>query len=521
MRTRAAASVHDWTHMTIAERDAWTSAGNLPPLAGGEPTRREQLETAARSALTALEAAQRAIDEPAEDADLDELERAFNDANDAHQHALRALDRHTEIEEARRRTPAAPAENDEERGGGGGGDARVTRNEEIYRPDRNDSLLLDLAVRQSPVVAQELGRSQEDAGERLRRNAGMVADDLARIQRNEPGRMRELRDAGLVVHTDTEQRAIGTTDGGIGEFAPPLWMIDMYAPLARSGRPITDLVGPLPLPQGAGSIEIPKITGGTSVDYQTTEGTDVSETDMTSSSVSSEIATLAGSQTVALQLLAQSPVSPDAWLLPDLFGALNEKTEAEVVNGQGNGSNKKLRGILRISGHNAITWTTSTPTIGALYSKGAYALSQVEENAKAAPGVFVMAPRRWYWGIAQVDSQGRPVMVPDTEAAVNAMGQAQSFTEGYKGRFVGQPTYTSAGVPTTNGSGTNEDVMASIRPQDILYWESAPQVLVSEHFKASKLQLFFRLHRFAALIPDRQPKGQSRVTGNGLSTPSF
>jgi HK97 family phage major capsid protein len=162
-----------------------------------------------------------------------------------------------------------------------------------------------------------------------------------------------------------ESRALTTTDGAGGDFVPPLWMINEYVELARTARPTADRVRNEVLPTGTDQVNVPKIATGTAVAEQATQNTAVQNTDATTSSVAANVATLAGQQVVALQLIEQSPINLDTILLADLAADYAAKVDLFVLNN--NATNKK--GLLQESGTNASPtrparrpWRCSTPS---------------------------------------------------------------------------------------------------------------------------------------------------------------
>ncbi len=100
-----------------------------------------------------------------------------------------------------------------------------------------------------------------------------------RLQRNN-------REVGL------ESRALGNTGatgGSGGEFAPPGWFVEDFIKLARPGRVTADLFHREDLPPGVSTVNLPKVSGGTTTAVQTTQNTALSQTDMTTSALSSGI----------------------------------------------------------------------------------------------------------------------------------------------------------------------------------------------------------------------------------------
>jgi len=239
-------------------------------------------------------------------------------------------------------------------------------------------------------------RGDADASDRLRRNA---------------------REVGM------ESRALGNTGatgGSGGEFAPPAWIIDQYVKLARPGRVTADLFHREDLPAGVSSVNIPKIATGTTVAPQTTQNTAVAQTDITSTSLSSGVTSLAGKQVVSQQLLDQGGIRVDEVILEDLSADLARQLGTQALTGSGTGG--QLKGFLTATSSNVVTWTQATPTASGFYAQLAKLQGQINATRYKAPDACVMHPRRWAWFASFTDSTGRPLVVP-TSGSFNSMAK--------------------------------------------------------------------------------------------------
>ena len=172
--------------------------------------------------------------------------------------------------------------------------------------------------------------------------------DLFNATRGDDGARRRLTAA-------QETRASTTTAGAGGEFAPPLWLIEDFVELARPGRITADLIGSETLPGGVSSINIPKISAGASVGVTVTQNTTITETNVTTTSVSSGITEITGKQTVSLALLRQSGTPLDRIILADLAEAYAVMLNTQVISGSA--ANGQLRGL--ITAGTAVTFTTT------------------------------------------------------------------------------------------------------------------------------------------------------------------
>ncbi|MFF9084420.1 phage major capsid protein [Streptomyces rubiginosohelvolus] len=315
-----------------------------------------------------------------------------------------------------------------------------------------------------------------------------------------------------------EKRAVTTTDGSMGEFVPPLWMVNDYVALARAGRVAADRLRSQPLPAGTDSISLPKVASGTAVAEQTSQNTAVQNTDATLTSVTASVATIAGQQVVPQQLLDQSPINVDSILLADLAADYAVKLDVFVLTN--NATNKK--GLLAVSGINAVTYTDASPTTAELYPKVADGIQLIHTNRLMPADTILMHPRRWAWFTAQVDTQGRPLVVPVANMPQNALAAMEGVnSEGFVGTLQGLPVYVDPNIPTNLGAGTNEDRLIILRADDVILFEGSPRAEVFRETKAAELSVLLRFFNYAALHSERYPKSISVLAGTGLIAPTF
>lgn len=356
---------------------------------------------------------------------------------------------------------------------------RVTSEPETYRQGGHNSYFRDL-------VSVGLNRgNMTEASERLQRN-------------------------------DREVRALTTTDGAVGEFVPPLWMVNEYVKLARAGRVTADQVASQPLPTGTDSINLPRLATGTAVAEQATQNTAVQSTDATSSSVTANVATIAGQQVVSVQLIEQSPINMDGILLADLAADYATKTDVFVLNNNAAGK----RGLLNVTGVNAVTYTDASPTVPEVYSKVADAIQQVHTGRFMPATKIFMHPRRWAWFLAALDTSNRPLVTP--YAAMNAAGAFGGVaSQGLVGELQGLPVYVDPNIPTNLGAGTNEDRIIVAKADDVILFEGNPRAEAFRETKADQLSVLLRFYNYVALHSERYPKSISVISGTGLVTPTF
>lgn len=387
--------------------------------------------------------------------------------------------------------------------------------------DAKSEELRKLDERITELVEQE---ARAEAGAEARETATVVvtneANPVYRADDSSTSYFRDLftsRNRGDVAATERlvrsqETRALTTTAGAGGELAPPLWLVDEYVRLLRAGRVTADLVHNEVLPEGVSSINMPKIATGTSTALQSSQNTALSQTDITTTSVTGTIQTVGGRQISAIQLLTQSGVSMDKVILSDLASSYANQVGSIVVSA-----------ISGLSGANAGS-VSSTSLIGAgtLYSQVANGIQLIQTNRFASPDAIIMHPRRWAALIAAGDTTNRPVVVPNGPAFNQiATADAGAPQQTQVGTMLGLPVYTDPNVPINKGAGTNQDEVYVICRSDLWLFESQMQAASFDATYADQASVLFRVLGFLSFIPNRYPKAVSVLGGAGLVTPTF
>lgn len=440
-----------------------------------------ELRDAYNAAAQTLHSAAEAIETADESADLDALQSEFDSAHDAAERSRKELERMEAVVEARESMPVRPVEETESPR------VEVVSNEAVYRKDMPQrSYFRDL------YLSKVSGDSA--ASERLAQHS---------------------------LHVATDARDNNTTDTSGGEFVPPLWLVQDYVAKARAGRVTADLSSKFPLPAGTDSISVPAITTGTSVAAQATQNTAVSETDLVTATVTAPVRTYGGISDCSVQLVEQSPIAFDQVIFSDLAAAHSKAIDEGIISGSG--SSGTHEGILNADTVNAVTYTATTPTAAGLFPKLADAIQQINSKRFAAPNAIVMHPRRWGFLLASLDSSNRPLVVPNSSVPQNAIATfADVAAEAFAGTLMGLPVFLDANIPTTLGSGTNEDRIIVGKFDDAFLYEGAPKAEVFRETLSAELTVRFRLYNFSAYTAERYAgENFSVISGTGLVAPTF
>ena len=361
----------------------------------------------------------------------------------------------------------------------------IVREERTYRPDNGTSFVRDAFNAQV--------RGDYSAQERLARH------------------MKE---------ESVERRDVDTSN--FAGLVVPQYLVDLAAPLARAGRPTADFAtNKMALPAAGMSLEISRMTTGTSTAIQETQNTAVSETDADDTLLSVPVRTIAGQQDLSRQAIERG-TGIDTFVVADLIRSWHTTLDAQVLNGSG--SNGQFKGI-RNAGGNAVTFTSTAPTVALLYPKLADALQQVQSNVFTTPTTWIMHPRRLAFLLAATDSSGRPLVVPAAGAPQNAVstgaGVAQYANSGYQ--LLGLPIVTDANVGTTYGAATNQDEIYLVDAREMHLWEQpgSPFSLRFDATTPGSLTIKTVVYGFSAFTAERYAKAASIISGTGLTAPSF
>jgi HK97 family phage major capsid protein len=435
-----------------------------------------ELRSAVIAAFEDLEASARALEAPAEDADLDALQSDFDAKEAAHRAACDAVERAERVEEARAALPVQPEATPE-------ADVKVVSEPLTYERHAPNSIFRDL------VLAQ---KGNAPASARLERHS------------------REMT-------VEARSALVSGVDADGGALVAPLYLQSEFVTLARPGRKVVDAIGTRPLPPNTDSINIPTLDTGTAVASHSESGA-VQDTAATFGTVTGAVQTIAGLQNVSQALVDRAVPGVDEVIFGDLVRAYASTLESAVLNS----STTNAKGLLQLSGTNGVTYTSATPAVSELYRKIADAIQQVATGIYEPADMIIVHPRRWAFLLAASDTQNRPLVTP--YAPMNAAGvQNGVVAEGPVGSIQGLPVYTSANVPTTLGASTNEDAILVVNSKDLFIMEDAsgPYLDTFRDVLSGNLQVRFRLFSYYAQIHGRRPKAVSKITGTGLVAPTF
>ena len=307
------------------------------------------------------------------------------------------------------------------------------------------------------------------------------------------------------------------TSANFAGLVVPQFLTDLAAPFARAGRPFLDAARKHQLPESGLTISISKVTTGSTTAVQT-EGAAVSEGNMDDTKLDISVVTVAGQQNVSRQAIERG-TNIDSLVMADLVSAYHTNLDSLNVTT----SATSLTNVIT----QVVTYTDASPTVAELYPKLADAVQRIQTNFFAGPNFILMHPRRLAFILAAVDGQNRPLAVPvpnfnGQPAFASGNGAPVYGNSGYT--ILGLPVITDANVTTTNGVGTNEDVIILGNTQEAHLWEQGagePMLLRFEQPKASELDITMIVYGYSAFTANRYPNAFALIGGTGLVTPTF
>jgi HK97 family phage major capsid protein len=331
-----------------------------------------------------------------------------------------------------------------------------------------------------------------------------------------------------ITEFQSEQRS--TTTSSFAGLVVPQYLVEQAALIARLGRPFANSVQSLQIPEHGLSLLVPRGTTGASAAVQSTENTAVSLTDEVWANVTLPVATIAGQAQPSRQSLERGAPGIDQLIYQDLIGAYFAALDVQALSGSG--TSGQVLGTLGTAGISQASAFTAAATIATFYTKVAGQISAISTARGLPPDAIAMHPRRYAWLLAQVDSQGRPLVTPAPEQGpMNVMGvTGDAPTYGTSaGKFLGLDIVVDGNLPTSVGTGPEDQVIV-YRSKDLLLYENGdgtPTELRFEQTLGSQLTVTLVAYGYAAFTAGRYPTAVGVIGGNagtagfGLVAPVF
>jgi hypothetical protein len=349
----------------------------------------------------------------------------------------------------------------------------------------------------------------------LHLHGGLAVQSMERLQRH----MSEERvERGHLLTGERGQhaeRAAGT--GAFAGLTVPQYLTDMYAPLARAMRPFADACNGHTLPEDGMTLNLSRITTGTSAALQATENTAVSETNIDDTLLTINVQTNAGQQTLSRQAVERGTGTEEV-TVQDLFRAYSTTLDNTLVNQAATGL---------AASATTITYTDASPTGPELYANIVAGLSGVESimlNMASGDNIAVMHSRRWYKLQSSLSAAYPMISQPGIQGTLSGVNYAEVYGMGARGLLPnGTPVIVDNNIVTNLGAGTNQDEVYVADRQECHLWEdpSAPVFIRAEQPAAGSLGILFVLYGYFAYTFGRYPGQNQKITGTGLTPPVF
>lgn len=310
-----------------------------------------------------------------------------------------------------------------------------------------------------------------------------------------------------------EFRAAGT--GAFAGLVVPQYLTDMYAPLARANRPFADAINKHDLPASGMTVNLSRITTGTSTAIQT-ENAAASETNIDDTLLTINVQTNAGQQTLSRQAIERG-TGVEGAMLDDLFRAYATTLDSTLLN-------QATNGLTNVA--TSVAYTDASPTAAEFYPRVLEALSGVEAallDQDPGDNVAVMHSRRWYWMQSQVGTSWPFIQQPGISPQMGAVNFAERYGNGFRGVLPnGTPVIVDNNIATTLGAGTNEDEVYICSLRESHLWEdpNAPMLIRAEQPAAASLGVLFVVYGYFAYTHARYAQAR-KIAGTGLVTPTW
>jgi HK97 family phage major capsid protein len=318
---------------------------------------------------------------------------------------------------------------------------------------------------------------------------------------------------------EVERRDVGT--GNFAGLVIPQYLVDLAAPLARAGRPTADFAtNKMVLPPAGMTLNISRMTTGTSTAVQAAENDAISETNADDTLLTVNVRTIAGQQDISKQAIERG-TGIDQFIIQDLVRGWHTTLDNQILNGSG--SSGEILGLASTAGINTVTFNEASPTAEELYPKLADAYQKVQTSVFMNPTHWIMHPRRLAFLLASVDQAGRPLVVPTLGGPMNAMasgaGQAFYGNSGYS--LMGLPIIADANIRTTIAG--DQDEIYCVNAAELHLWEQAgsPFALNFDATGAGSLTIKSVVYGYSAFTAGRYPGAVSVINGTGLVAPTF
>lgn len=366
--------------------------------------------------------------------------------------------------------------------------ARVGREERTYSPenDRTGAMFLKDVMRNSTI-------GDIESRERLARH--MAEERVERAQ-------------------FLSRAAVGTS--AFAGLTVPQYLVDLVAPNAKAGRPLADNCRRLDLPAEGMTVNLSKVTTGTSAAAHT-ENTAVTQSGIDDTLLTLNVLTNENWQTVSRAAAERSTGALDV-TIDDLVRGYHTLLDNRIIN-------EASVGLTNVA--TTVAYTDASPTAAELYPKLLGALSGVEEALldQAVTGSFaVMTTKRWNWMQSQVGTSWPFIGQAGLAQQQGGVNYGELYGPSYRGLLPnGTPVIVDNNIAATYGVGTNEDEIYIVNRNESFLWEdpNAPMFIRADQAGATALNIPLVVYGYFAFTFNRYAGAMHKIAGTGLTAPTF
>jgi HK97 family phage major capsid protein len=287
-----------------------------------------------------------------------------------------------------------------------------------------------------------------------------------------------------------ERRDVTTGSGSMGDFAPPVYVLERWQMYRTASSPVASQAGQAPLPATGMTVDIPQITGvGVAMGVQASENTNVSNSSPTATQTGTPVLTAAGVVEISQQTL-------------DRFGpgVRADQVIAEQAARQAATAIDTQAIDALFTSPLAVITNSNSPGIEALWADVTKAGADIagSEGTRLSATHVMMPSANAKWFQSLLDSEGRPIWSPSPASGLARAGQVNTRSEGYQGYdLAGYQVFEDNNIPTSGGYA---QILVADLPNGLLVMTGAPIVDVFPEFSPTTLTCAISIRQFFACV---------------------
>jgi hypothetical protein len=256
---------------------------------------------------------------------------------------------------------------------------------------------------------------------------------------------------------------------------------------------------------------VPAFGSASTVAEQVAENSGVTDTSPTASYLSTALVTFAGEVDVSQQLFDRAgPIGADVVIHAALMQNLNTEVNLNAIT-------QAIAGGGTVTGAGSFTAANFLGDI----SKAKMQMETTAGTRLPATHVFLQ-PDFYEWSIAQVDPNGRPLLLPANSTAVLPIQAAADGAPpvGFTGeRLNGTAVFTDGSIPNASTSTQTQIVVANAA--DVLTMTSEPVVRAFVETEAADLTVIIQAYALTGCLVRHATSVQVVTGGAYLSAPTY